>query len=218
MALVASRVRDTTPGVAYVPTTWKVLRMSLIVAIGPALTSIAALVQLSTVRRRPVFAFAVGLAIQPVWVAFSFATHDYGFLIATAAFVGVNAWQLFRALRERAAIRRQEDAYLAFFTRMDGPPRVLPNLRALFLKPSPFQTACTRGALHGGPCNGLPGMTCPVYTCDVRDGDYGVCNLKRGHDGNWHREMRDGKVWAEWATYEARTRSGQQRGAAPLTP
>ncbi len=27
---------------------------------------------------------------------------------------------------------------------------------------------------------------------------YGRCNLPAGHPGDWHREMRGRKLWAEW--------------------
>lgn len=91
----------------------------------PWVTSAGALVQLATVRRHPKFAFTLGLAYQPLWIAYSFATGAYGFLVATAAFVGVNAWNLWKVLRAERDARR-------LLAMLDRPPRDLPNLRALF--------------------------------------------------------------------------------------
>ena len=28
---------------------------------------------------------------------------------------------------------------------------------------------------------------------------YGTCELPKGHHDRFHREIRDGKVWAEWS-------------------
>jgi hypothetical protein len=45
-------------------------------------------------------------------------------------------------------------------------------------------------------------------TCGAQDfayGDlgevivYGTCDLEPGHQGRWHRELRDGKLWAMWS-------------------
>jgi hypothetical protein len=71
---------------------------------------VGALTQLATVRRWPIFAFSLGLAYQPIWVAYAFAAHGYGFLVATAGFVAVNAWNLGKVL----AARRAERASLFF--------------------------------------------------------------------------------------------------------
>lgn len=30
------------------------------------------------------------------------------------------------------------------------------------------------------------------------DDPYGKCDLPAGHEGDWHREMRDGRLWASW--------------------
>lgn len=38
----------------------------------------------------------------------------------------------------------------------------------------------------------------PIAECGMRDGDYGCRNLPSGHAGKIHREIRDGKLWAEW--------------------
>lgn len=27
---------------------------------------------------------------------------------------------------------------------------------------------------------------------------FGWCTLDAGHDGDWHQEWRDGRLWAEW--------------------
>lgn len=27
---------------------------------------------------------------------------------------------------------------------------------------------------------------------------YGTCGLLKGHEGDWHSEVRDGKLWASW--------------------
>lgn len=78
--------------------------MNGIVFIAPYLTSIAALCQLGVVRRKPVMGFTIGLAIQPVWVWYSVVTGAYGFLVATIAFVFVNAWQLRKALLSRRSV------------------------------------------------------------------------------------------------------------------
>ena len=32
----------------------------------------------------------------------------------------------------------------------------------------------------------------------LEGGPYGVCNLPARHDTDWHREERDGQLWAEW--------------------
>jgi hypothetical protein len=46
-----------------------------------------------------------------------------------------------------------------------------------------------------------------VKRCGATDGlgldpddpePYGRCQLPAGHDGDWHQEMRDGKLWAQW--------------------
>lgn len=78
--------------------------MTWLVDAAPTITSIAALCQVGTVRRWPVVGFTIGLAVQPVWVAYSVSTDQPGFLIATVAFVFVNAWQLRKALLSRRSV------------------------------------------------------------------------------------------------------------------
>lgn len=41
------------------------------------------------------------------------------------------------------------------------------------------------------PCGAADGLGVP-------DGPYGRCNLPAGHDGDWHQEWRNGRLWAEW--------------------
>ena len=33
---------------------------------------------------------------------------------------------------------------------------------------------------------------------DDLDEPQGRCTLDAGHDGDWHQEWRDGRLWAEW--------------------
>lgn len=44
----------------------------------------------------------------------------------------------------------------------------------------------------------LPALPCCAVDGDLDD-PYGVCELPEGHDTRWHRETRDGQVWAEWS-------------------
>jgi len=70
-----------------------------LVGVLPWLTSAGVLAQVATVRRRPVLGFGIGLAVQPLWVLYSFLTGAWGFLVATAGFVAVNGWNLWKAIR-----------------------------------------------------------------------------------------------------------------------
>ena len=65
--------------------------------LAPWITSAAALLQLGTVRKRPVLGFSIGLAVQPVWIWLSIETEQWGFLLATAGFIVVNAYNLVKA-------------------------------------------------------------------------------------------------------------------------
>jgi hypothetical protein len=67
----------------------------------PYVTSAVALFQVGTVRRWPVVGFAAGLAVQPVWVAFTISTEQWGFLIATVGFIALNGWNLFKSVAAR---------------------------------------------------------------------------------------------------------------------
>jgi hypothetical protein len=73
----------------------------MLAMLAPWITSAAALAQVATVRKHALLGFAIGLAIQPVWVAFSIQTGQWGFLLATFGFVAVNAWNLRAAWLDR---------------------------------------------------------------------------------------------------------------------
>ena len=74
------------------------------VDVAPWVTSAGALAQVATVRKHPRLGFAIGLGVQPVWVAFAIATGAIGFLLATAGFVAVNGWNLYAVLRTKEAL------------------------------------------------------------------------------------------------------------------
>jgi len=53
--------------------------------------------------------------------------------------------------------------------------------------------------------------------CLVRDGDYGVCNMVRGHEGVIHSEtLDDGTLWAQWRSVTAASEAN--RAHTYMTP
>ena len=47
-------------------------------------------------------------------------------------------------------------------------------------------------------CGATDGLPLVGDEPDDLDEPWGRCTLDAGHEGDWHQEWRDGRLWAEW--------------------
>ena len=79
----------------------------------------------------------------------------------------------------------------------------------------PIDNRCpwTGIVVHDCHCHACVPPTGEPEACGATDGEYGTCTLPAGH-GRFHREDRDGRLWAEWS---GRPRIGIVKGPACLS-